>query len=476
MRKLRALAFLAALLPAAAFGQAGVQLGSGQVFGNSTASRTVGKAETVTAILDRALGLTRGAILERGASGWTIVAPSATVGLPWVGNGTGADPAYQVLGVAGGGTGLNTLVIGDLLYASSTSALARLADVATGNVLISGGVGAAPSYGKVTSSHLNITPTTCTNQFVTAVSATGTATCTTDTLAGAQHANQGTTTTVLHGNAAGNPSWGAVALGTDVSGTLPIGSGGTGQTSAANAITALLPSATTAGTHPYWNGTAWVNHVGNTSLTQCWAESSAGLPSWVPCVSGPASSTDKAAALFSGTGGQTLQNSPLLVDTTTGALSRSGGGGIAVQASNTAAAACSGCIGDYLDAPIGGGMTAGTVVPTSTTTTVNNIPNVPAGDWMIQCGVLVCPTAATLTGVTELHISLSDTSGALMSPAYGAPYAEHVALQDNQCQYRTTGMARWNNSSSRTTYCTARMTYTGGSATVQSWMWAYRFH
>lgn len=39
-------------------------------------------------------------------------------------------------------------------------------------------------------------------------------------LASADFANQGTTTTVLHGNASGNPSFGAVALATDVSGTL----------------------------------------------------------------------------------------------------------------------------------------------------------------------------------------------------------------------------------------------------------------
>lgn len=38
----------------------------------------------------------------------------------------------------------------------------------------------------------------------------------------------GTSTTVLHGNAAGAPTFGAVALTTDVSGTLPIGNGGTG--------------------------------------------------------------------------------------------------------------------------------------------------------------------------------------------------------------------------------------------------------
>jgi hypothetical protein len=41
----------------------------------------------------------------------------------------------------------------------------------------------------------------------------------------------GTTTTVLHGNAAGAPSFAAVALAADVSGTLPIANGGTGTAS-----------------------------------------------------------------------------------------------------------------------------------------------------------------------------------------------------------------------------------------------------
>lgn len=63
---------------------------------------------------------------------------------------------------------------------------------------------------KVVSADMNITPTSCTNQFITAIGATGIGTCTTDTLASAQHANQGTTTTLLHGNAAGNPTFGSV--------------------------------------------------------------------------------------------------------------------------------------------------------------------------------------------------------------------------------------------------------------------------
>lgn len=198
-------------LTGAVFAQA--QIGAGRVMGNPNASAGPPQSATVTSIFDRALSSTRGSVLRRGASGWEAVAPSATVGLPWVSAGTGADPLYQALTVAGGGTGITTLAIGDILQANSTSTLARLAAVATGNVLISGGVGTVSAWGKVTSSHLNITTTTCTNQFVTAISATGTGTCTAATLASAQFANQGTTTTLLHGNAAGNPSFGQLVFG-----------------------------------------------------------------------------------------------------------------------------------------------------------------------------------------------------------------------------------------------------------------------
>jgi len=48
-----------------------------------------------------------------------------------------------------GGTGQTSYAVGDLLYASTTTALSKLADVPTGNAVISGGVGVAPSYGKI---------------------------------------------------------------------------------------------------------------------------------------------------------------------------------------------------------------------------------------------------------------------------------------------------------------------------------------
>ncbi|MDP3665814.1 MAG: hypothetical protein Q8R50_03970, partial [Sediminibacterium sp.] len=53
------------------------------------------------------------------------------------------------IAAANGGTGQTSYTIGDILFASGATALSKLADVATGNALISGGVGTAPSWGKI---------------------------------------------------------------------------------------------------------------------------------------------------------------------------------------------------------------------------------------------------------------------------------------------------------------------------------------
>ena len=53
------------------------------------------------------------------------------------------------ISAARGGTGQTVYAVGDILYADTTTSLARLADVATGNALISGGINTAPAWGKV---------------------------------------------------------------------------------------------------------------------------------------------------------------------------------------------------------------------------------------------------------------------------------------------------------------------------------------
>jgi hypothetical protein len=56
---------------------------------------------------------------------------------------------WKVVPATAGGTGQTSYAVGDLLYADTTTTLAKLADVATGNALISGGVGVAPAWGKI---------------------------------------------------------------------------------------------------------------------------------------------------------------------------------------------------------------------------------------------------------------------------------------------------------------------------------------
>jgi hypothetical protein len=91
-----------------------------------------------------------------------LAAPNASAGVPVFRaivasdiptldqNTTGSAGSLSATLVAtSGGTGQSSYAVGDLLYASTTTALSKLADVATGNALISGGVGVAPSYGKI---------------------------------------------------------------------------------------------------------------------------------------------------------------------------------------------------------------------------------------------------------------------------------------------------------------------------------------
>ena len=112
----------------------------------------------------------------------TVVSSSLTsVGTIGTGtwNGTSVGAGY-------GGTGQSTYSVGDILYASGTTTLSRLADVAVGNVLVSGGVGAAPSW----SSTLTITTITSPTSTALTIQSAGT---TAMTVATSQNVGIGTT-------------------------------------------------------------------------------------------------------------------------------------------------------------------------------------------------------------------------------------------------------------------------------------------
>lgn len=78
----------------------------------------------------------------------TCTSPLSCTNFFVVGTGGGAITLGTVP-VASGGTNIVSYTVGDLLYASGATTLSKLADVATGNALISGGVTTAPSWGKI---------------------------------------------------------------------------------------------------------------------------------------------------------------------------------------------------------------------------------------------------------------------------------------------------------------------------------------
>lgn len=77
--------------------------------------------------------------LTLGGTPATALLRSASITAGWIGQ----------LSASRGGTGIGSYAVGDILYASTSTTLSRLADVLIGNALISGGAGFAPSWGKI---------------------------------------------------------------------------------------------------------------------------------------------------------------------------------------------------------------------------------------------------------------------------------------------------------------------------------------
>src|SRR6266851_1124382 len=138
-----------ALCATAAHAQIPGDFPAGNIYGNPTGSAAPGRVTTPTAILDQYFGSTRGAILERGASGWVPVTPGIS-GLPFVSAGAGADPGYALLGLSGGGSnnGL-TASNGGIVWSDATK-LNILAGTATANLPLLSGATATPAWAAIT--------------------------------------------------------------------------------------------------------------------------------------------------------------------------------------------------------------------------------------------------------------------------------------------------------------------------------------
>jgi hypothetical protein len=123
------------------------------------------------------------------------------------------------------------------------------------------------------------------------------------------------------------------------------------------------------------------------------------------------STVDNGACRFDGTTGKT-QTSALVIADTTGALSRSGGGGIPLEGTTTNDSASAGYVGEHVSSEVGVGTAVG--LATATPTTVTSI-SLTAGDWDVS-GVLAFAHIGT-TDWTLLVAGVSLTNNTFPSLA-----------------------------------------------------------
>ena len=173
-------------------------------------------------------------------------------------SGTAAGLSVTLVATSGG-TGQSTYAIGDLLQGGTTNTLTKLAAVATGNALISGGVTTASSWGKIgLTTHVSGT---------LPIANGGTNSTATPTAGGVVYGTgtayafnaAGTAGQVLTSGGAGAPTWAAASAGTvtSVSGT------GTASGLTLSGTVTTSGSLTLSGTVPN-TAVAWVQFTGGT--------------------------------------------------------------------------------------------------------------------------------------------------------------------------------------------------------------------
>jgi hypothetical protein len=180
--------------------------------------------------------------------------------------------------------------------------------------------------------------------------------------------------------------------------------------------------------------------------------------------------TDNAACRFDSTAGLT-QNSALIIADTTGALSRSGNGGIPVQGTNTNDSAAAGYVGELIESEILVGSAV--ALTTATAKTVTSI-SLTAGEWHVWGNVAITPSGTALTvlaaGINTVDNTLPTAPGkggyAQLAVATGtlAASAQIQAISGTNLKLNAT----------TTVYLVALGTFASGTASAWGYIGARR--
>jgi hypothetical protein len=188
-------------------------------------------------------------------------------------------------------------------------------------------------------------------------------------------------------------------------------------------------------------------------------------------VVGPASATDNAAARFDATTGKLIQSSPLLIADTTGALSRTGGGGIAVQGTNTNDSAATGFVGEVVESQVLVGT--GVNLTSSTPANITSFALTP-GDWDVWATIAYNPSATPSRFIGSISTS---SATHVVSPGSGG-FIDYrftsTAFETGGSGSFAVGQRRISVSSNTTIYLVMTAVFSSGSCTGFGYLAARR--